>query len=197
MGKSILVYLLSYCLLLYSVPCMTTMANIELDWDRLFSGDIIVDAVSSRESIPGVRLIMAVKASRERIWDVLTDYQHFRSVFKDIEELKVLEQNREGAQVEFWIDAVIAKYHYILYRHYEKPQWRLTWKRVSGDMKRIEGSWEIHDTSRPGIKLLMYESYVQVGGAIPVSLLRWGAMRKARAMGVHLRKTLERLPSKD
>ncbi len=197
MEKTILIYFLSCCLLLYFVSRGITAINIQLDWERLFSGDIIVDSVSNQDNIPGVKLIMLTKASRERIWETLTDYDNFSKVLQSIEEMKVLEQNHEGAEVEFWIDAVLTKYHYVLYRHYERPQWRLTWKRVSGDLKRIEGSWEIHDTSRPDIKLLIYESYVKVGEGIPLSLVRWGAVRKARAMGRRLRKTLESLPSED
>ena len=174
-----------------------TIASINLNWDKLFNGDIIIDTVSNTDGIPGIELMMTVTASRERIWKTLTDYENFSTIFKDLEKIKVLEQNHAGAYVEFWIDAVFTKYHYIIYRHYEKPQRLLRWKRVAGDLERTEGSWEIHDTPRPEAKLLIYKSYVKLGSALPKSWLRWGAIRQAQAMGRHLRKTLEALPSKD
>jgi hypothetical protein len=163
----------------------------DLNWKRLFEGDMIVDIVKNLEGTPGVKLIMTVTASREQIWKTLIDYENFRDVFKNIEKIKVLEQNQQGAYVEFWIDAVLTKYHYVLYRHYETPLRRLTWRRVSGDLEKITGSWEIHDTPRPEAKLLIYQSYVQVETVLPKSWLRWGAIRQTRAMGRHLRKALE------
>ena len=195
MKASGLLYILSYALSLYLFLQGVAVASTDLDWERLLKGDIIVDSMSNGEGIPGVKLLMTVNASREQIWELLTDYENFSNTFKAVEKLKVLEQDSEGAYVEFWVDAVITKYHYILYRHYEKPQRRISWKRVSGDLKRIEGSWEIHDTPRPEAKLLIYNSYVKVESAIPKSWIRMGAMRQARAMGRHLRKTLEALPS--
>jgi hypothetical protein len=88
-----------------------------------------------------------------------------------------------------------------LYRHYEKPGWRLTWRRLSGDLQRIEGSWEVRETPQPGVHLLVYESYVQVGGMMPTALIRWGAMQKAREMGQRLRQWIthgsaEQVPSR-
>jgi ribosome-associated toxin RatA of RatAB toxin-antitoxin module len=197
MKKHGFIHILIYFILLYFVLNGSTADSKSLDWDKLSDGDIIVDTTSNREGIPGIKLIMTVTASRERIWETLTDYENFSNVFKGIEDMRVIEQDDQGAYVEFWIDAVFTKYHYILYRHYEKPQERLRWKRVSGDIERIEGSWEIHDTPRPGTQLLIYTSYVKVESAIPESWMRWGAIRKARAMGRHLRKTLEALPSED
>ena len=62
-------------------------------------------------------------------------------------------------------------------------------------MQAIEGSWEIHDTSKSGEKLVIYESYVKVGGLVPTRLIRWGAKRKAREMGKHLRHWIEGEPA--
>lgn len=187
------------CLLLflYTMLHILTSYSSDINWDKLFSGDIIVNPVSDKKGIPGVRLFMTVKAARERIWGTLTDYENFSNIFEAIDKIKVHKQDDQGAHVEFWIDAVFTKYHYILYRHYEKPQERLRWKRVSGDLERIKGSWEIRDTPRPGTKLLIYESYVKVTTAIPEFLMRWEAIRRARAMGQRLREVLEAPPSED
>jgi hypothetical protein len=162
-----------------------------IDWSKIFDGDVIVEAVQNREGIPGVRALFVVSASRERIWGVLLDYDNFSEIFAGIDKIKVLEQDEHGAHVEFWIDAILKNYHYVLYRHYEKRGRRLTWKQISGDLKSIEGSWEIRDTSRSGIHLLVYESYVEVAGVIPTSLVRWTAMRKAHEMGERLRHWIE------
>src|SRR5215468_5113367 len=154
-----------------------------VDWDRLLAGEVVVEAVQHPNGFPGLRASFTVAATRDRIWAVLVDYANFPKLFPDIHQVRVLAQDQDGAQVEFWINAIVADYHYVLYRRYDEPGQRLTWTRIAGDFKRIEGNWEIRDTPRPGVHLLVYESYVEVGGVVARSLVRWGAMRKAREMG--------------
>ena len=166
-------------------------AKAEVDWDRILSREVVVEAVKNSEGIRGVRASFAITAPSEGIWAALVDYDRFDEVFQGIRKMQVLEQNQSGAKVEFWIDAVLTDLHYVLYRHYEKPGVRLTWKRVSGDLARIEGSWEIRDTPRPDAKLLTYESYVEVGGIVPTWLVQQGAIRKAHDMAVRLRTWIE------
>src|SRR5262249_42217274 len=146
------------------------------------------------DGFPGLRASFTVAASRERIWAVLIDYANFPQIFPDITKLRVLAQDQDGAQVEFWVNAIIAQYHYVLYRRYDEPGRRLTWTRLAGDLKRIEGSWEIRDTPQPDVHLLVYESYVDIGGIIPKALVRLEATRKLREMGPRLRNWIEGHP---
>jgi hypothetical protein len=176
------------CSLLLVVCHAIAASSSELNWSALWQGEVLVEAIEHEAGFPGLRACFVVPATRERIWAALLDYQHFPEIFPDIDKIHVLDHDAQGATVEFWVDAVLRKYHYVLYRHYEKPGWRLTWRRLSGDLQRIEGSWEVRETPWRGVHLLVYESYVQVGGVIPTSLVRWGAMRKARAMGERLRQ---------
>jgi ribosome-associated toxin RatA of RatAB toxin-antitoxin module len=165
-----------------------------VDWDRLLAGEVVVETVQHPDGFPGLRASFTVTAARERIWAVLVDYAHFPQLFPDIQKMQVLAQDQDGAQVEFWIKALVAHYHYVLYRRYDEPGRRLTWTRIAGDFKRIEGSWEIRDTPRPGVHLLVYESYVDIGGVVPAALLRLAATRKARAMGERLQHWIKGRP---
>jgi|SRR5262245_17605149 len=165
-----------------------------MDWDRLLAGEVVVETARHPDGLPGLRASFTVIAAREHIWAVLVDYANFPRLFPDIHQVRVLEQDQGGAQVEFWINAIVADYHYVLYRRYDEPGQRLTWTRITGDFKRIEGSWEIRDTPRPGVHLLVYESYVDLGGVIPVALVRLTATRKAREMGERLRHWIEGRP---
>lgn len=197
MKKHFLIQIIVYNVILLSISQLSIANPANVDWQKLFDGDMMIETLNNKEKTSGIKLMMTIEASKENIWKTLTDYEHFSHVFKGIDKMKVLEEDDKGAYVEFWIDAVITKYHYILYRHYEKPLRHLTWKQVSGDMNSIEGSWEIHNTPRSGVQLLIYTSYVQFASVVPKPLLRWGAIRKVRAMGRRLRDTLEALPSKE
>jgi len=171
--------LLMLGMLLVTSPAATS----SVDWTALFAGDMVVEAVKRPDGIPGLRAAFAVAAPRERIWAVLLDYANFLKIFPDIHDMRVLTQDQQGAQVEYWVNAIVSKYHYVLYRHYDEPGRRLSWTRVTGDLKRMEGSWEIHETPRSDVHMLVYESYIDIGGVIPKALVRMEARRKVREMG--------------
>lgn len=175
-------------------PYRLRAAGVEVDWEAVFGGEVVVEAVQNREGIPGVRAMFVVAASREHIWSVLVDYSNFPRFFKGIKKLRVIEQDVRGAKVELWTPVAFINFHYILHRRYVEPGRRLTWTQISGDMKRIEGGWEIRDTPRSGVYLLLYESFVEVGGVIPTKLVRRGALSKARKMGKQLRAWIENKP---
>ena len=165
-----------------------------VDWDTLLAGEVVVEPVQHPDGFSGLRASFTVAAAQERIWAVLVDYENFPKLFPDIQKMRVLAQDQYGAQVEFWVNAIMAHYHYVLSRRYEEPGRRLTWTQIAGDLKRIEGSWEIRDTPRPDVHLLVYESYVDIGGVIPRALVRREATRKAREMGERLRHWIEARP---
>lgn len=165
--------------------------NAAIDWEALNRGKVIVEEVTTVSGVPGVRALFVVKASREAIWSTLLDYDNFPKFFQGIDDIKVLERNEDGARVEFWVDAVLTDLHYILYRDYAEPKYRLTWQRVAGDLKTIQGSWQILDTDNAEKKLLIYESYVDIGFSLITWAIRQGAKRKAATMGYRLRDWLE------
>ena len=171
----------------------TTVAG-SVDWNALFAGDVAVEAVKHPDGISGLRASFAISASRERIWTVLLDYANFPKIFHGIHTMRVLAHDQQGARVEYWVNAILSKYHYVLYRRYDEPGRRLTWTRIAGDLKRMEGSWEIRDTPRADVQMLVYESYVDIGGIIPVALVRVEAMRRVREMGERLRSWIEGHP---
>ena len=168
-----------------------------VDWERLFAGEVLVEAVDSNDAIPGVRAAFVVNADSDAIWAALIDYENFTDIFKEMDKVHVLEQDREGATVEFWLSIFMVQYHYVLFREYEIPRRKLTWRRVSGDLDRIEGAWEILQTPHAGAQLVIYESYVDPGGVVPPALVRWRSLGKARDMAKRLRKWIEAHPPKN
>jgi len=161
------------------------------EWSRLFAGEILATAVQNRDGVPGVRAMFTVAASRERIWSVFVDYDNFPRFFPGIKDLKVLEQGEKSATVAFYTPVAFMHYRYVLHRRYVEPGRRLTWTRLSGSFKSIDGSWEIRDTPRSGVLLVVYESFVNIGQLVPTTLVQRGALRRARDMGLRLRAWIE------
>ena len=179
-----------------TVACLLCCANsgaAAYDWQALGEGQVVIESVEDEQGVPGVRALFTVKASRDDIWATLIDYENFTQVFTGIDRMKVLDADAHGAKVEFWVDAVLMDLHYVLYRAYEMPGHRLTWKQVAGDLADIHGSWQILDTPDPESRLLIYESYVDIGFAVVTWLVREGAEDKTEEMGYRLRQWVESL----
>jgi hypothetical protein len=177
------------------VPAATIASGV--DWDTLFAGEVVVKTVKHPDGFSGLRTLFTVAAPRERIWTVLVDYANYLKIFPDIQKIRVLTQDDQGAQVEYWVNGILSRYHYVLYRRYDEPGRRLTWAQITGDLKRLEGNWEIRDTPRANVHLLVSEAYVDIGGLLPAALMRMEATRKAYEMGERLRNWIEGSPQSE
>ena len=155
-----------------------------------------MESIESIDDLPDVKASFVVNTQSEAIWTALIDYANFTQIFKEMDKVQVLEQNEQGARVEFWLSLFLMQYHYVLDRRYEIPGQKLSWRRVSGDLKRIEGTWEIKQTPRRDVQLVVYESYVDPGGIIPSAVVRWRSLGKARGMAQRLRKWIVDHPVK-
>lgn len=163
----------------------------DVDWPRLLAGEVIATAVKNPAGVRGVRALFTVMASRNRIWSILTDYAQFPKLFPGIQSLRVLEQDAHGATVAYHTPVAFIDFRYVLYRRYVEPGRRLTWTRLSGSFKSIDGGWEIRESPRPGVYLLVYESYVNIGRLVPTQLVQRGALKRAQEMGLRLRAWIE------
>jgi ribosome-associated toxin RatA of RatAB toxin-antitoxin module len=153
---------------------------------HLSEGEVIVEAIENESGLPGARAMFQIQGTRSQIWAMLNDYQTFKQIYDDIDSLRVLKEDEKGATLEIWYNATIGKFHYVLYRNYEIPEYKLSWERVSGDFKVISGGWEILNAIDKKSKILIFESYVKTGGLIPPKLVRRISMNKARKMGNRL-----------
>lgn len=173
--------------------CLLTSSPgaVEYDWDALYSGHVLVESVKDQNDIPGVSVVFLVTAPRNDIWVALLDYDNFLRIFEGIDNIKVLDKDEKGAHIEFWVDAVIRDVHYVLFRDYVSPGSRLIWKRVSGDMKDIHGSWQIVDTADSNRKLVIYESFVDIGYKVATWFIQQGAKAKAEKMAHRFRNWVE------
>jgi len=184
-------FIATLVLAVVSVSVLADSQIQENDWAALLDGEVIIESVENSAGVPGVRALFVVTASRQKIWHTLRDYDNFSRIFDGLDKLQVLEENQSGAHVEFWIDAVLKNLHYVLYRKYSVEGVRIDWSRVSGDLKTIQGSWHIKETTTPNKKLIIYESYVDIGYSVITWAIRMGAKSKAKKMAYRLRQWLE------
>ena len=161
------------------------------EWPALMRGEALIRDVTNPSNVPGVLVFFVVSASRDAVWRTLVDYRNFTKVFPDIDQIKVLSEDQQGARVRAWMSVLWMKFDYTLDRIYERPGYRLSWQRSGGSFKHISGSWEILDIEDPERLLVIYESYVEIGFVVPTALVRSGARDRAKAMTQRFRHWVE------
>jgi hypothetical protein len=164
-------------------------------WDRLMQEEIIVEKIEDSLGLPGIRAMFTISASRDELWEMLTDYGNFPKIYGGIDSLSVLAEDEYSAKVEIYQTAFIRKLCYILQRNYVRRGYKLTWERISGDLKYIQGSWEILDSPDHNTKLVIYTSFFKYGGLVPTRLARNWAIPEVCGMAENARNWVRQMRS--
>lgn len=164
-----------------------------LENKKIYSGQIVFKDIEE-ESVEGVEAVFLLHTSAEKLWKVITDYEHFINNFENIKEVKVIEENATGATIELWVPTILKTFHYTVYRKYDEPLHKLTWNRISGDFKTNHGSWKIQAGNDEQDSIVTYRSFVEVGGFAGQafkSLTRPESKKRISRMVVKLKSILE------
>jgi hypothetical protein len=182
------------CCLLWS-PAIAEEKS--LDWTKLFAREVVTEVIKTIDNVPGVKASFCVKSTPERIWSVLTGYSDFPKIYRGLKKANVRISSSVGAEVEYlylvnFLGIFNKELNYVINDQYSPSHRRIVWERISGDLDRIEGSWEIIDTQRDGTYLLEYCSYVKPPWYIPESLVRSKVMNEVKEMANAVRIWTER-----
>lgn len=105
----------------------------------------------------------------EKIFQVITTYSDYPEFVDGCSSVNVLEQNENGARVEFGLN-LIKKFKYILKLNHTKPT-EISWTFESGDIfKKNEGAWKLKDLG-DGRTEVQYGLEVEIKGFAPKTLV--------------------------
>lgn len=152
---------------------------------------LIIEDVTNDQGVKGLRATFQLNASREAIWDLLTDYDRFTETFTGIRSLEVISEDDQGARVRFKIKVALLPFDYTLQRDYVRRYELLTWHRTGGDFRHITGSWRILPGPAEGVNEVIYESFVDIGFLVPQALVRGRAADELEATVARIREGLE------
>jgi hypothetical protein len=168
-----------------------------LDWNKLFERDVVTERIRTTDNILGVKACFCVKSTPEHIWSVLTDYSYFPQIYKGLKKVNVRMKSDVGAEIEYvylvhFLGIFNKELDYVINDQYSPSHRRIVWAGVSGDLERIEGSWEILDTQKEGTYLLEYSSYVKPPWYVPEFLVQTKAMNAVKEMAQAVRTWIEK-----
>jgi ribosome-associated toxin RatA of RatAB toxin-antitoxin module len=94
-----------------------------------------------------------IEAPLEQVWSLVADVERAPEWQGGLKALSVLERDGEGRALlcETETDAKVRTVKSVVRFHYEGPN-RLSWRQEKGDLKSVEGSWELEDLGQGRVR---------------------------------------------
>jgi ribosome-associated toxin RatA of RatAB toxin-antitoxin module len=114
-----------------------------------------------------------IKAKPEAVWQILTNYEHAPRFFSMLLKCKVLEEKGNIKVVDYTVrpSGPVGSYQYVLELK-EQPMQQVTWHRVSGSFKEIDGFWKLESVDNGKATLVTYGSAINGGFFFPQPLIK-------------------------
>lgn len=110
-----------------------------------------------------VTVVALVKTTPDRVWSVLTDYEHYVDFMPNLDEIKVTK--REGADVviEYELEVPGPNMDYtLIHRHVPKTRIDVILANDEGDIQTGAWRWELIPHQNGGQTILVYSLYTDV-----------------------------------
>lgn len=144
--------------------------------------------VTDSEGTKGLEAVFEVEVPPDPLLGVLWAPAHFRRLFPDIEDARVIKDEGELLEVAYRIDAVVRRVSYVLERRLDREARTILWREIGGDLRRVRGGWRIEGIPGALASRVTYEAFVDVGRFVPTALVRDAARRKLGEMVQRVRR---------
>ena len=116
---------------------------------------------------------VSVKASPDKVWQILTDYDNAPRVFPQLKHSKLLQDHGAQKTVKHVLapSGLPGTYEYVVEVKEASPH-SLEWHRVSGAFKQVDGYWKLEPLDGGRTTLVTYASFVDGGFLMPQPLVR-------------------------
>ena len=116
---------------------------------------------------------ITVNAPSEKVWQVMTDYDHTPKLFRNLKYCKIIGINGNTKIIHQVVQPVITpiKFDYVVELTETKPR-LIKWRRISGSLKQLMGSWELFDGEETNTTKIVYTFYIDGGFLLPAWFMR-------------------------
>ena len=177
-GRSARPVILIACCALLAAPCLPCSAAP--------AHEIAIEIVREGEFV-SVRASAELKANARTAWEVLTDYDHLAEFIPDLRSSRVVQRTPDGVLVE-----QKGEFGFLFFKQSievtmavsEEPPRRIVARAVAGNMKDMEGSYELQP-SEAGVRLAYSGRFVPdffLPPLIGMPIVRRSLERRFRAM---------------
>lgn len=99
-------------------------------------------------------LTLGMKASMQRVWDIITHPERYPSFIKGIKKVTILQRNTDVSLAQWTIDVEGLDVHWTEQCHYEPLHSRISFHAIKGDFSTYSGSLALNHTST-GVELTL------------------------------------------
>lgn len=135
--------------------------------DLLSGKNIIREVDNSDNKATDIQLVFLVKASQEKVWEVLEDYSKYPE-FMPIKEAKIKSKSGNTEIVFVRPEApALVDVSYDLKRVFQKEKWLIKFEKAGGKIKSISGYWKLEPFKNPNYTKVVYVNNVDIGMPVP------------------------------
>ena len=177
---------LSFLLL---IPCLALAeisgesSQLELDDEQLEileSGEVVFLEPEGKNMVSAV---IRIEADPELIWEVMLDQERIPKYVKELRESEILEQGENWKIIKHKLKMhpLLPRFEYVFREEYG-PGHTVTFNRLSGAFRELNGSWNLVSQEESEHPFLAYTTYVDFGWYVPKTWVRNGINKKVPAL---------------
>ncbi|WP_373531414.1 SRPBCC family protein [Vampirovibrio sp.] len=142
------------------------------EWQTLKQGNVIVKQYTAPNTVPSVEAKILIAKSPETVWTVVSDQKTLLSQERKVKRLQVLSKTGNKQTVAFTVlmTHLLPSFNYILSQELSPPH-SLTFHRVSGSFRDIQGSWRLTPADNGTKTILSYNLKLDPGPLVPHAMI--------------------------
>lgn len=143
------------------------------EWQTLKQGKVVVkESVAAQSTVPSVVAKILIAKPPAKVWSVVSDPETLMEEEKKVRKVKVLSSTPTKQNVEFSVlmTRLFPPFNYVLLQELSPPH-LVTFHRVSGSFRDIDGSWRLTPVENGTKTILSYTLKLDPGPLVPKTLL--------------------------
>lgn len=161
--------LLLFSLIVHQSSAFSDSAEMQ----SLKQGNVVVTQKPAQaNTVPSVEAKILIAKPPEKVWTVVSDPVTLMESERKVKKVKVLSKTANKQNVEFSVlmTPLFPAFNYVLLQELSGP-YLLTFHRVSGSFKEIQGSWRLTPFENGTKTILSYTLKLDPGPLVPKTLL--------------------------
>lgn len=180
-----------------ATPAQSDWVDEALTQRRLSAGEVVVRTASAIDPAHPRGWVLAavlIKAPPEVIWPIMIDCKQAPQFVPSLKHCRRIGAAADGSWEDFEQEVQYSWFlptvRYVFRAEYERPH-RIRTRRISGDLKAQEGTWQLTPSADGTGTLVQYAVYVDPGFWIPQSLVNHSLLKDLPAALAGLRQRAE------
>lgn len=144
----------------------------DAEWKTLSNGKVVIKQNAPKGAVPSVEAKILIPKPPDKVWNVVSDPEKLMREENKVKRVKVLSRAGNTQNVEFSVlmTRLLPPFNYVLQQNLSPPH-QLSFRRVSGSFKDIQGAWKLVPVENGKKTVLSYTLKLDPGPMVPRNML--------------------------